>query len=100
MATLVHWQTDRVSGELVMTGPVLVANGENKYHIIPGHADNVHLVSGPVYPTDAKHRFNPCEPRHEMPKNMIGPVYDVLHEHHFREVISAALALSNFSTSK
>ena len=38
-------QTDRVSGELVMTGPVLVANGENKYHIIPGHADNVHLVS-------------------------------------------------------
>ena len=44
MATLVHWQTDRVSGELVMTGPVLVANGENKYHIIPGHADNVHLV--------------------------------------------------------
>ena len=45
MATLVHRQTDRVSGELVMTGPVLVANGENKYHIIPGHADNVHLVS-------------------------------------------------------
>ena len=44
MATLVHLQTDRVSGELVMTGPVLVANGENKYHIIPGHADNVHLV--------------------------------------------------------
>ena len=31
---------------------------------------------------------------------MLGPVYNVLHDHHFREVISSALALSDMASNK
>ena len=31
---------------------------------------------------------------------MLGPVYNVLHDHHFREVISSALALSDMVSNK
>ena len=80
--------SDKVQGTLVMAGPVYKGvDNTNRFSHIPDKADIDHVVSGPVYPANPLHKYNPYEPKKEAPQGMIGPVYDVLHEHHFREVL-------------
>ena len=87
---------DKTKGPIVMTGPIYNAvSSEHKCSMIPEKADLPLQVSHPVLPANFQHKYNPFEPRKELDNGMLGPIYDVPREHHFREIISNALILSD-----
>ena len=72
-----------------MCGPVYEGvESAHRCNLVPGKSDINHLISGPIYPVNAIHKYSGegSDPSTEVPTGMIGPVYNVLHEHHYREV--------------
>ena len=89
----------RVAGPLVMNGPVYKGMENHKFNTMPDKAEITAEVHHPVLPTNYQHKYNPFDPKKEVTDvGMRGPVYDVLDDHHFREVISAAISLSPNNT--
>ncbi len=89
-------------GPHVMSGPIYEGvESAHRCNIVPGKAEGNPLTAGPVYPVNAIHKYSGegSDPSVSMQTGMIGPVYNVLHEHHYREV-STILLLSYFSVQK
>ena len=79
----------RVPGAHLMCGPVY--EGVDPAHhcnVVLGRTEGNPMTSGPVYPVNAIHKYSGegSDPNVHMETGMIGPVYNVLHEHHYREV--------------
>lgn len=76
-------------GPHVMSGPIYEGvESAHRCNIVPGKAEGNPLTAGPVYPVNAFHKYSGegSDPSVSMATGMIGPVYNVLHEHHYREV--------------
>ena len=72
-----------------MSGPIYEGvESSHRCNIVPGRAEGNPMTSGPVYPVNAIHKYSGegSDPSVSMTTGMIGPVYNVLHEHHYREV--------------
>jgi len=71
-----------------MAGPVYEGvESSHKCNVLPGKSEPVAQISGPVYPVSATHKYagEGTDPSTNVGTGMMGPVYNVLHNHHFRE---------------
>jgi len=79
----------RVPGPHVMSGPVYEGvESSHRCNIVPPKPDGTHQMSGPIYPVNTTHKYagEGSDPKTEVPNPMAGPVFNILHEHHYREV--------------
>ncbi len=84
----------RVSGPHVMAGPVYEGvESSHRCNVLPGKQETIAQVSGPVYPVSSSHKYGGegSDPSTNVGTGMMGPVYNVLHNHHFREVIMSRI---------
>ena len=96
---------EKVQSAKTLNGPVLQGvGGEHKYNLVETEGWKNRLesdpnVQHPILPTERQHKFNMVEAegfkKVESVKGMLGPIYNVLHDHHYREIISNALILSD-----
>ena len=80
---------ERVPGPHVMAGPVYEGvESSHRCNLVPGKPEGVPQVSGPVYPVNSSHKYSGemSDIQTDISTPMMGPVFNILHDHHYREV--------------